>query len=221
MRHYPKTTPPSSTASLEDRKLSGILPRTFAVEPVSLPWPGESSPQGLDEWSLVHQVWRDWRTAIMGRYDGDARELLEQVWAAGLVDGAATISGSSGNGHGSTARRMVLEVTQSHGDQGRINLMRFQKAIGGIGEISGPYPQVFPSPYYYVWRASSEEEVHQVWKVVGPFLGLSMFVQFRQLFAATARGRRAVNGATGARKRTEAPNGKSGSKGKRVQRKAD
>jgi len=195
-----------------------MLPPTLIVEPVSLPWPGESSPQGLDEWSLVHQVWRDWRTAIMGRYDADARELLEQVWAAGLVDGAATISGHSGAGADGTASRIILEVTQSHGDQGRINLMRFQKALGGIGEISGPYPQVFPSPYYYVWRARSEEEVHRVWKAVGPFVGLSMFVQFRQVFSATSRARRPVDGAR-ERKRTEVRNGKPGSKGKTVRRK--
>jgi hypothetical protein len=164
------------------------------------------------DWPLADQLWRDWRAANASRFDAQGNDLLEQAWAAGLVDGAATIT----TGYSDDELRIKMEVTQSQGDQGRINLMRFQRAVGGTGTISGPYSQAAQSNYH-LWQANSESEVERVWKVVGPFLGLAKFVQFRRAMTALSPApHRPRNGAP----RAEARNGKLNAKGKAVRRRA-
>ena len=178
--------PPSELATLPQAAASP--PAAGAVMPKELPAP--STPTGA-EWPLAGQIWRDWRSAITARYDAQSMELLERAWAAGLLDGAAKVAVDPASG----GREAVIEVVQSQGDEGRINLMRFQRAIGGCGAIRGPYPQVYPAPYYYIWRVTDPDEIRHVWDVLGPFVGLSKFIEFRRVLASPALRPHRINGA--------------------------
>jgi len=152
--------------------------------------PAPSTPAAI-EWPLAGQIWRDWRAAITARYDAQSKQILERAWAAGLVDGAAKVSVAPESG----GRQAVIEVVQSQGDEGRINLMRFQQALGGCGTILGPYPQIYPAPYYYLWRVTDAEEIRHVWEILGPFVGLSKFIEFRRVLASPALRAHRTNGA--------------------------
>ena len=76
----------------------------------------------------------------------------ELSWAAGLFDGEGSTSTTK-------ASRWRLQIPQGH----REVLDRFQKAVGGLGHIFGPYP---PAPGRklprYQWAAQSFEEAQAV-----------------------------------------------------------
>lgn len=128
----------------------------------------------VDDWDQVEQAWQDWRSAIRRRFNVQSNYLLEQAWAAGLLDSEAYVAPIPG---GDSGTEMLL-IRQSSGRQGHINLVRFREAVGLAGRITGPHAVGGQS--CYIWRAKTLEDLEKVWQTLGPFLGPLRFSQFRR-----------------------------------------
>ena len=133
------------------------------------------------DWGQAEQAWRDWRSAIGRHYDSDIKQRLEQAWAAGLFDSEAPFELGDG-GSDSPPPGLPVQIRQPFGSQGRINLLRFQHAVGGAGVIGGP--EMMGGTTWHVWRALNSDDIEKVWIAIGPFLGPVRFAAFRQALIA-------------------------------------
>ncbi len=167
------------------------------------------------DWEQAALAWRDWREAITRHYDERANMLLEQAWAAGLLDSEATFGHEAEAGE-TPPERVLLMIRQPGGERGRMNLVRFQRAVEGAGFITGPYNHVSPSPYF-LWHAATEEDIEQVWLALGPFLGPVKFSAFRKALVVSEL-RQAL---AGTRPAEEAPRRKSSESPRRKMNRAE
>ena len=90
------------------------------------------------------------------------------AWAAGFFDGEGT-----GYSEGSPTRRHrpTIAISQS-GEAGKKTLARFQKAIGGLGKVYGPYkPSQTQKQIRYYWQARTFETTQAIMAMLWCFLG--------------------------------------------------
>jgi intein/homing endonuclease len=101
------------------------------------------------------------------------------AWAAGFWDGeGCTTTGQRAGGRlDGTPRTKFLEIVvgQSGSD---INLRRFREAVGGRGNIGGPYPREGRKDVYQ-WRAYGSR-AGEVMLLLSPWLGEDKKEQYRQ-----------------------------------------
>jgi hypothetical protein len=93
------------------------------------------------------------------------QELIELAWAAGFWDGegCCSLCGSKK----SRTKTVVLTVSQSF-DPGC--LQRFQRAIGGLGNLCGPYTRVGNPNQFWTWSTKRSEHVSRVMEMLLPYL---------------------------------------------------
>jgi hypothetical protein len=104
----------------------------------------------------------------------------ELAWAAGFFDG-------EGNVRQTKTRSLAMVISQASDDGVPEVLLRFQKAVGGLGTIEGPFPR--PRPNWrplYCWRVTSFEKVQAVTAMLWPFLSSIKREQARVVLVGVA-----------------------------------
>lgn len=106
----------------------------------------------------------------------------ELAWAAGFFDGEGW-AGAARHGRGDE-RRPHARVNQAGSDGVPETLLRFQRALGGLGRIGGP--QVQPGRRdLYRWEASSRGDVELLHHLLLPWLGQVKLVAFANAVGRT------------------------------------
>lgn len=124
--------------------------------------------------------WIAYRTSAASKLDADAIDLIEKAWAAGFFDGEGHTSSTLPDDIASSYLGINLSIDQGYGEPGRANLLRFQKAVGGVGSV------VKLKSGEHRWAVGSEEGADAVWAAIGPHLGLAKFIQFREVLQVAA-----------------------------------
>lgn len=88
----------------------------------------------------------------------------EHAWAAGFFDGEGCVNQVKRANHRPT---LQLALGQSGSDE---TLVRFQKAMGGLGKIYGPYQPSNPKHQtQWLYRAHGAE-ARECYKLLAPYL---------------------------------------------------
>jgi hypothetical protein len=98
-------------------------------------------------------------------------EETERAWAAGFFDGEGCLYLTRPQAS-SNWRGVSLYLPQASRDQIPDTLLRFHRAIGGVGTITGPHPPRSPwsrLPQYH-WQTSGRHSASAVLRVLWPFL---------------------------------------------------
>lgn len=133
-----------------------------------------------DEINRFRKEWVAFGQSTSERHTSEAIELVERGWAAGFFDGEGHASARTPDDVLTGGPTITVEIDQGYGDLGRENLLRFQRAVRGVGALKER------ATGEHRWRATSEEDVETVWAAIGPFLGLAKFIQLREVLQVAA-----------------------------------
>ena len=93
------------------------------------------------------------------------------AWAAGFFDGEGT--SKKINYHYKTKKGLVKKPSQnvclSVAQADLVPLKRFQRAVGGLGRINGPYQYAANKRPYWIWSASCAS-AKAAFKILRPYL---------------------------------------------------
>lgn len=97
----------------------------------------------------------------------------ELAWAAGLFDGEGNIRTASYNKHlkGDSNLHMALRLTVAQSD--RRVLDRFKEAVGGLGQVLGPYDHMkygISRKPHFTFQAANFEAAQAIIAMLYPFL---------------------------------------------------
>ena len=92
----------------------------------------------------------------------------ERAWAAGFFDGEGWAGAAAQRDR--ETRQPHARVNQAGVDGVPETLLRFQRALGGLGRIGGPDLVAGRRPIYR-WEISSRSDVHTLFELVAPWLG--------------------------------------------------
>jgi hypothetical protein len=98
-------------------------------------------------------------------------EETERAWAAGFFDGEGSLYLTRPK-ESSNWRGVSLYLPQASRDELPDTLLRFHRAIGGLGTISGPHPPRSPwsrLPQYH-WQTSGRHSASAVLRILWPSL---------------------------------------------------
>jgi hypothetical protein len=103
----------------------------------------------------------------------------ERAWAAGFYDGEGSSKKHKSQYKLKSGKRRIpnekvcMTVSQVHKD----SLIRFQKAVNGIGRINGPYKYGANKKPYFIWSVAGNL-ADEVFKLLKPFLTKIKIKQF-------------------------------------------
>jgi hypothetical protein len=131
--------------------------------------------------------WKSFRNHVTKDKSAEQLNREECIWAAGLWDGEGHAGANIPDDLSTKSPRMVLAMKQAYGELGLMNLQRFQAAVGGVGQITGPYKNSSDgSGPYHLWSVAGESDVEKVWSALGPYLGPAKFNQFKGVLQVAA-----------------------------------
>ena len=112
----------------------------------------------------------------------------ELAWAAGFFDGEGWASAVAAEGR--RTRQPHARINQADPDGVPEVLLRFRRAVGGLGRIGGPYIEEGREPLYW-WQISSRGDVELLHHFLLPWLGQVKLREFSvALDRASASSRR-------------------------------
>lgn len=96
---------------------------------------------------------------------------LELSWAAGFWDGEGCTTGSLDRRAAirNPRQRIQMQVSQSE-EAGLQVLQRFQRAVGGLGHVLGPYTTKLGHKPVYRWNTQGFETVQAIIAMLWPYL---------------------------------------------------
>src|SRR4051812_35629251 len=89
------------------------------------------------------------------------------AWAAGFFDGEGTVRFKPDRRGGKNSGTVAMSVHQVR----REPLVRFQRALGGMGKIGGPYPTGRENPILS-WYATGWKNSQAIVAMLWPFLSV-------------------------------------------------
>jgi hypothetical protein len=131
-------------------------------------WPYLSAEKRVQLTAAARDVRRTTPTLREGRLSPDD----ERAWAAGLFDGEGCLSLTRERASG--WRGVSLYLSQSALDSAPDTILRFHRAIHGLGTLTGPHRPRSPwsrLPQYH-WQTSGRHSVSRVLRVLWPWLGI-------------------------------------------------
>ncbi len=101
--------------------------------------------------------------------------VIELAWAAGFFDGEGCVTYVD---HAKTQRTRAIRIniTQIHPEV----LIRFQKAIGNLGSVLGPYSAKGRKTPLYTFQITNEKDVKLTFSLLQPYLSSIKKLQFEE-----------------------------------------
>lgn len=101
-------------------------------------------------------------------------------WAAGLFEGEGSIYiDDSDARHRSGKTRIGMSLSSTDEDV----IERFRQVVG-CGRVYGPYHAKKGTKVYWAWHLRDADEIAQLFKLLGPELGVRRRQTFREVLAA-------------------------------------